>query len=69
MILLLNFAYYAMNFQAEDTNYHYIEDLNFHFRSPDWETEFNISCQNTLEYMAMSPKVDYVSIFENLPQL
>ena len=43
MILLSNFAYYTMNFQAEDTNLNlkgYIEDLNFHFLSPDRETEF-----------------------------
>ena len=38
MILLSNFAYYTMNFQAEDTNLNlkgYIEDLNFHFWSGD----------------------------------
>ena len=43
MILLSNFAYYTMNFQAEDTNLNlkgYIEDLNFHFLTPDPETEF-----------------------------
>ena len=69
MILLSNLhvAYYTMNFQAEDTNLNlkgHIEDLNFHFLSPDGRQNFHFMAK----YIGVCGNVT-VSIFENLALL
>ena len=69
MVILSNFTYHSTNVQAEDTSLnlkHYMEELIFHFLSPDQEKNFSLSGHNTLKYMAASPNAESVSISENL---
>ena len=52
MVILSNFTYHSTNAQAEDTSLnltHYIEELKFHFLSPDQETEFKLIMPKYIE--------------------